>query len=129
MPQSRMDTNVSGRKKRNSEIPDDLMATSSKLSPRLPSVIIEDIKMAMGIASVSREALAYHKNSPMVSKSRSLPTRSSMYFHRLCIISTKNAIKNVAINGPMKDVRISLSIFFIICPIRRKAKILTSNAA
>jgi hypothetical protein len=80
--------------------------------------MIDEIKIAIGIARVSKEALAYHKNSAMVSKSRSLPTKSSMYFHRLCIISTKNAIKKVAINGPMKDLRISLSIFFIIYPIR-----------
>ena len=113
-----MDTSVSGRKNLKSEIPDDLMATNSKLSPKLPNVIIEEIKIAIGIASVRSEALAYHKNSAMVSKSRSLPTRSSIYFHRLCIISIKNAMKKVAINGPMKDLRISLSIFFIIYPIR-----------
>jgi hypothetical protein len=48
--------------KRSNEIPDDLMATSSKLSPRLPNVMIDDIRMAIGIASVSNEALAYQRN-------------------------------------------------------------------
>jgi hypothetical protein len=69
--------------------------------------------MAMGMASVSMEALTYHKNLPMVIKSRPLPTRSSRYFQRPCIINTKKAIKNVMINGPIKDLRISLSNFFI----------------
>jgi len=116
MPQSKSETNIRGRIKRNKEIPADLIATSSKLSPRLPNVIMDDIRMAIGIASVSREALAYHKNFPIVMRSSSLPTRSSMYFQRLCIINTKKAMKNVAINGPINDRRISWSNFFIICP-------------
>jgi hypothetical protein len=94
------------------------MATSSKLSPRFPKVMMEEIRMAMGIARVSMEALTYHKNFPMVIKSSPFPTRSSRYFHRPCIISTKKAIKNVIMNGPMNDLRISLSNFFII-PCRR----------
>ena len=116
IPLSNTATHISGRIKRNNEIPEDLIATSSKLSPRLPNVMIEDIRMAIGIASVSREALAYQRNLPIVIRSRSLPTRSSMYFHRLCIINTKKAMKNVAINGPINDRRISWSNFFIICP-------------
>jgi len=36
--------------KRNSEIPADLIATNSKLSPRLPKVIIDDIKIDSGSA-------------------------------------------------------------------------------
>ena len=107
---------VSGRIKRINEIPDDLMATSSKLSPRLPKVMIAEMRMAIGMASINNEALAYHKKVQIVKKSRSLPTRSSIYFHRLCIISTKSAIKNVTTNGPMKDLKISLSNFFIIQP-------------
>ena len=116
MPLSKTAIQTSGRIKRNKEIPEDLMATNSKLSPRLPNVIIEEIRIAMGMARVNKEALTYHKNCPMVIKSKPLPTRSSMYFHRLCIIKTKNAIKNVAINGPIKDLIMSLSSFFIIYP-------------
>ena len=112
-----MDTIISGRINLNSEIPADLMATNSKLSPRLPNVIMEEIRIAIGMASVSRDALAYHKNLPMVNRSRSFPTRSSIYFQRLCIISTKKAIKNVAINGPINERMISVSNFFIIYPI------------
>ena len=80
---------MSGRIKRNSEMPDDLMATSSKLSPRFPKVMMEEIRIAMGMARVSIDALTYQRNWPMVMKSSPLPTRSSRYFHRPCIISTK----------------------------------------
>ena len=113
IPQNKRATQTSGRIKRNSEMPDDLIATNSKLSPRLPNVMMDEMRMAMGIASVSMEALTYHKNFPMVTKSSPLPTRSSRYFQSPCIISTKNAMKNVMINGPIKDLRISLSNFFI----------------
>jgi hypothetical protein len=34
------------------------MATSSKFSPNFPKVIMEEIKIAMGIASVTKVALA-----------------------------------------------------------------------
>ena len=109
-----MATNTSGRIKRSKEIPEDLIATNSKLSPRLPKVIIEEIRIAIGIARVSREALAYQRNLPMVKKSKPFPTRSSMYFHRICIISTKNAIKKVTMKGPKNDFKISLSNFLSI---------------
>jgi hypothetical protein len=49
----------------------------------------------------------------MVVKSRPLPTRSSIYFQAVCISNIKRAMKNVTINGPIKDLRISLSSFFI----------------
>jgi hypothetical protein len=62
MPQSNMVTHIKGLMKRNSDIPADFMAINSKLSPRLPNVIIEEIRIAIGIASISKEALAYHKN-------------------------------------------------------------------
>src|SRR5688572_16487605 len=113
MQLKRTATHINGRIKRSNEIPDDLIATSSKLSPRLPKVIIDEIRMAMGMARVSMEALTYHKNFPMVIKSSPLPTRSSRYFQSPCIIKTKKAIKNVMMNGPIKDLRMSLSNFFI----------------
>jgi len=76
--------------------------------------MIDDIRMAIGIASVSNDALAYQRNCNMVIISRPLPTRSSIYFHSICIINTKNAMKNVTIKGPIKDLKISMSNFFII---------------
>jgi argininosuccinate synthase len=48
-----------------------------------------------------------------VKKSSPFPTKSSTYFHRFCIINTKNAMKNVMINGPIKDLKISVSNFFM----------------
>jgi len=94
-------------------MPDDFIAMSSKVSPRFPNVIIEEMRMAIGIANASKEALAYQRNWPIVIKSSPLPTRSSMYFHKVCIINTKRAIKKVAIKGPKKDFSMSLSNFFI----------------
>ena len=43
---------------RNKEIPEDLIATSSKFSPSLPKVIIEESKIEIGIARVTKVALA-----------------------------------------------------------------------
>ncbi len=106
-------TKKRGRINLNKEMPEDFMATSSKFSPSLPKVIIEDSKMAIGNASVTNVALAYTINLVSVKTSRPLPTRSSMYFQRICIISTKRVIKNVTINGPIKALRISLSNFLI----------------
>jgi len=113
-PQRKIDTQINGRMNRSKEIPEDFIATNSKLSPRLPKVMMEEIKIAIGIASVNKDALAYHIKVMIVTKSNPLPTRSSMYFHSVCIINTKNAIKKVAMKGPMKDFSISLSSFFII---------------
>ena len=114
MYESRIAKNINGRIKRSNDIPDDLIATNSKLSPRLPNVMIDEMRMAMGMASVSNDALAYHRNWLMVIKSSPFPTRSSIYFHNICIIKTKNAMKKVMMKGPIKDLKISLSNFFII---------------
>ena len=98
--------------KRSREIPEDLIATSSKLSPRFPNVMIEEMSMAIGIASIKSEALAYHKNCPMVIKSKSFPTRSSIYFHRNCMSNTNIEIQKVRMNGPMKDFNVRVVSFF-----------------
>src|SRR5438046_3748787 len=102
-----------GRINLNKEMPEDLMATNSKFSPSFPNVIIEDNKIAMGNASVTKVALAYTKNFPSVSASNPLPTRSSIYFHKVCIIKTNRVIKNVTMKGPIKALRMSLSNFLI----------------
>jgi hypothetical protein len=102
-----------GRINLNREIPEDFIATNSNLSPRFPNVIMEEINIAIGMANINIEALAYHKNLQIVIKSRPLPTKSSIYFHRVCIINTKKATKNVIMNGPINERTISLSNFFI----------------
>jgi hypothetical protein len=68
--------------------------------------------MAIGMARIRSEALAYHINLQTVAKSNPFPTKSSIYFHKLCIINTKNAMKKVIMKGPIKDFIISLSSFF-----------------
>jgi len=45
------DTTNKGLINRNNEIPADFMATNSKLSPRLPKVMMEEIKIASGNAN------------------------------------------------------------------------------
>ena len=112
-PHNRTATHINGRIKRNKEIPEDLIATNSKLSPKFPKVIIEEIKIAMGMASVNKEALVYQRNFPIVKKSSPFPTKSSTYFQRPCINNTKKAIKKVATKGPKNDFNINLSNFFI----------------
>ena len=109
--QSNTVTHTNGRINLSNDMPADFIATSSKLSPRLPKVMIDEMRIAIGIARVESVALAYHTNFMIVINGNPLPTRSSMYFHNVCIINTKNAIKNVTINGPRKDFRISLSNF------------------
>jgi hypothetical protein len=99
-------------------MPEDLMATNSKLSLKFPKVIMDEIKMAIGIASINKDALAYQTNCAIVTKSSPFPTKSSIYFHKLCIINTKKPMKKVMMNGPIKDFSISLSNFFIMLTIR-----------
>ena len=99
-------------------MPDDFMATNSKLSLKSPKVIMDEIKIAIGIASINNEALAYQINCAIVIKSRPFPTKSSIYFHKLCIINTKNPMKKVMMKGPINDFNISLSNFFIMFTVR-----------
>jgi hypothetical protein len=50
MMEMHKETNSKGLINRSNEIPADFIATNSKLSPRLPKVIMEEIKMAYGNA-------------------------------------------------------------------------------
>ena len=49
----------------------------------------------------------------MVPTSNPLPTKSSIYNQKNCIMSTNRAIRKVAIKGPMNDLMINISNFFI----------------
>ena len=113
MIEMKKETISKGRMKRSREIPADLIATSSKLSPKLPKVMMEEISMASGSASGIAVAVTYNVSSKMLARSRPLPTRSSMYFQKNCITNTNSVMKKVAINGPTNDLRISLSSFLI----------------
>ena len=112
-PAIMMATTNKGRMKRSNGIPADLMATNSKLSPRLPKVMIEEIKMAKGNASGIAVTVTYEVSSKMLRISNPFPTRSSMYFQKNCITSTKSVMKKVAIKGPINAFKISLSSFLI----------------
>lgn len=105
-------TPTRGRINRSREMPEDLIATSSKLSPRFPKVINEERSTARGSASGINTALWYQMNRRMVNASSPLPTKSSIQSQKNCITNTKRVMKKVATNGPTKAFMISLSNFF-----------------
>ena len=97
--------------KRNNEMPEALIATSSKLSPRLPNVMSEESRIARGSASGIRTAPWYQINSRMIEAPNPFPTKSSIYSQKNCITSTSSVIKKVATKGPINALMISLSNF------------------
>ena len=68
----------------------------------------------MGSAIGTTVAAAYTINSTITPNSNPLPTKSSIYFHTICINSTNTAIVKVSSSGPRKDFNISRSILFIL---------------
>ena len=101
----------SGRIKRIKGIPAALIATNSKLSPRLPNVMIEENNKANGSAVVKVVIETNPTNSKIVKRSNPLPTKSSMYNQKNCIVSTKIQMVNAAKKGAMNARRISMSNF------------------
>jgi len=97
---------------RDSDIPADLRASNSKFSPRLPNVINEASKMARGSDNGTKDAAAYNMSSLNVDRDNPLPIRSSIYFHRNCMIRIKRVIKKVRMSGPMYDFNIKRCSFF-----------------
>jgi hypothetical protein len=106
-------TTNKGLMNRSNEIPADLIATNSKLSPRFPNVMIDDIKIDRGKANGIAVAVTYAVSFMILEISNPFPTKSSMYFQKNCITKMNRVMKKVAMNGPMKDLRMSLSSFFI----------------
>ncbi len=100
-----------GRMNRIKGIPADLMAINSKLSPRLPKVMMEEKSNASGIAVVNILTDTRPTNFKMMNVSKPFPTKSSMYSQKNCMVSTKIEIVNAAKKGPMKALRISMSNF------------------
>ena len=64
-----------GRINRSKEIPEDLIATNSKLSPRLPNVINEERSTASGKASGTSTALWYQINLKMILIAKTLTNK------------------------------------------------------
>lgn len=113
IPAISIDTKNSGCIKRSKGMPADLIATNSKLSPRLPKVIIDDNSKASGKASGTQLIATRPVKWANVPMSNPLPTRSSIYNQKNCITSTNSAMKKVAKKGPIKDFIINVSSFLI----------------
>ena len=113
MPQIIKEVMKSGRMNLKRGIPADLMATNSKVSPRLPNVMIDESRTAKGSASGTSVALTYRIKVPIVNMSRPFPTISSIYSQKNCRTNTNNVMKKVAINGPINAPMMSLSSFLI----------------
>ena len=111
MPASKIAKIKSGRIKRTKGMPADLMAMSSKLSPRFPNVMIEEKSKAKGMAVVNMLIDTRPTNFKMMNVSNPFPTKSSMYSQKNCMVSTNIEIVNAAKKGPIKALRISMSNF------------------
>ena len=109
------------------EMPPALMAMSSYFSPKLPIVMMEAKRTAMGNAIGTNVAEAYKSSWAMTLNSNPLPTKSSIYFQTNCISSTNTAMANVSRSGPKKDFNISLSSFFIYYLLNQPVKSLNKS--
>ena len=107
------DAHISGINTLLSDIPAAFIASSSLFSPNVPNVIIEASSVASGSDSGIRVMLPQPRNSRMTFMLRPLPTSSSIYSHRNCIIRMKMTTSRIAMNGPMNDLSMNWSSFFI----------------
>ena len=106
------DTTISGMRILLREIPAAFIARSSLLSPILPSVIIDAMRVANGIARGSMVQDPHIRNSSITHRLNPLPTSSSMYNHRNCITRMNTTMRKTITNGPKKEVSMNLSNFF-----------------
>ena len=74
--------------------------------------MIDDKSTAIGNAKGTTLADKKKISLASIKVSKPLPTKSSMYFHKNCMISTNKAIKKVSTNGPKKERTNKISIFF-----------------
>jgi hypothetical protein len=110
-PANKIANKNKGRINRVNGIPAAFMATNSKLSPKLPKVIMDENSNANGSAVVKVLTDTRPINSRMVIKSSPFPTKSSMYNQKNCIVNTNIQMANAAKNGAMNARRISMSNF------------------
>ena len=92
-------------------MPAALIAINSKLSPKFPKVMMDENSKANGNAVVIVLTETNPINCKMVKMSKPLPTKSSMYSQKNCMVSTKVEMVSAAKKGPMKALRISMSNF------------------
>lgn len=120
-----------GRMILRSGIPAAFMESSSYFSPKLPNVINAANRMANGRDRGIKVKPDKKKNWAKTPISSPLPTNSSTYLHRNCIIKMNRQIKNVPEKSNRKLFRIKMSIFlrrsfmliynmFLICKISIK---------
>lgn len=93
---------------RSIEMPDDLMATSSEVSPRLPKVIMEANRIPNGSAMGTNVVESNPRNLTIVRISNPLPINSSIHTHINCITKINHVTKNAPMNGGKKDWTINL---------------------
>src|SRR5262245_1114823 len=93
-------------------MPDDLNDVSSYCSPKFPIVIMDESKVASGIARGTVLADAKNNNCVITKPDKPFPTKSSTYTHRNCMMSTNSVTKNVMMNGGMNDLSKCTSILF-----------------
>ena len=106
---------ISGAITRASDMPELLMAISSLLSPIIPITIIADRSVASGRARGRMVHPPSSMNSSTTPRPRPLPTSSSIYTQRNCIIRMNMTMSRIAKNGPMNDVSMNLSSLFKSC--------------
>jgi len=111
IPERKMVKTKTGRIKRINGIPAAFIATSSKLSPKFPKVIIEENNKERGNERVMVLMATSPTNCIIIKKSKPLPTKSSMYNQKNCMVSTKVVMVSAAKKGPIKAFRISMSNF------------------
>lgn len=92
-------------------MPAALIATISKVSPRLPKVIIPDSNILNGKASGTQCTTTKPISFSSIIKFKPLPTISSRYTQKNCSVNTNTAIANVAIKGPIKALMTNISNF------------------
>ena len=69
--------------------------------------IMEDRRTASGIAMGRMVQAPHIMNSIMTPKLRPLPTSSSMYSQRNCIMRMKTTISNIATKGPINALSVN----------------------
>ena len=89
------------------------MAINSNLSPKFPKVIMEENSNDRGSAVGIQKSVTNPTSFKTVNKSNPLPTKSSMYNQKNCMVNTNMEILKAAIKGPTKALMIRMSSFFI----------------
>ena len=73
--------------------------------------MIDENKRAKGKAMGTQNNITSPTSFITVKKSNPLPTRSSMYNQKNCMVNTNNEMAKAAKNGPIKERMMSMSSF------------------